>query len=149
MTEQEQRALVCKIAAEYIGTPYHPCARVKGHGVDCLTLLSGVWEDAGLIARADIPHYSPQFMLHRSDELYLTGLLKYTHEVTTPQPGDIALWKFGRCFSHAAIITDWPHIIHAYVNNKVQREDVSKAKWLSTMKDGSPRPMKFFSWWGK
>ncbi len=148
MTEQEQRELIVKTAKEYLRTPYHPAGRVKGVGVDCLTILSCVWEDAGLLPRVPIPHYSPEFMLHRSDEQYMTGLLNYTHEVETPQPGDIALWKFGRCFSHAAIVVEWPLVIHAYVGRTVQYEDVEKAEWLSKI-GSNPRPVKFFSFWGK
>lgn len=145
----DDRQKIIQIAREYIGTPYHPCARVKGAGVDCLTLLSGVWEDAGFIEKADIPHYSPQFMLHRSDELYLGGLEKYAKEITVPKPAGIAIWKFGRCFSHAAIITEWPMIIHAYVGKNVQEEDVSITEWLKFMADGkTARPVKFFDFWG-
>ncbi len=35
------------------------------------------------------------------------GIRQYAVEVTEPAPGNIALWKFGRIYSHAAIITDW------------------------------------------
>lgn len=147
MDNQEQRQAVIKEAREWIRTPYHSNARLKGIGCDCLTILSGVWENVSLIERAEIPNYSPQFMLNRSDELYMTGLLKYTKEVDGPAPGRIALWKFGRCFSHAAIVIDWPLVIHAYVNCSVQEEDVSKCDWLMKMKDGSPRPLKFFDFW--
>ena len=151
MTEQEQRAAVIKEALEWVGTPYHAEAKVKGRkgGCDCLTILEGVFRNVGLVTNADIPHYSPQFMLNRSDELYLTGLLQYTREVTTPQPADIALWKFGRCFSHAAIVIEWPRIIHAYVGCAVQEDNVNSCVWLQKMNDGKPRPVKYFSYWGK
>ena len=150
MNEQEQRLAVIKEAKEFIGTPYHSNARVKGKngGVDCLTILSGVFENVGLIPRVSIPHYSPQFMLNRHDELYMTGLMEYCHEVSTPLMGDIALWKFGRCFSHAAIVIDWPNIIHAYVNASVKEDNVDKCVWLKQLGTGL-RPVKYFSFWGK
>ena len=149
MNEEEQRDLVIKTAKEYIGTPYHPEGRRKGVGVDCLTLLSGVWEDAGLLPRVEIPHYSPEFMLHKSEERYLDGLLQYCREIPGPPlPGDIALWKFGRCYSHAAIVVKWPVVIHAYMNSKVGYEDLDRAIWLSRL-GGGPRPVKFFSFWGR
>jgi len=31
-----------------------------------------------------------------------------------PEPGDIQMMRFGRTMSHAAIVTHWPEIIHAY-----------------------------------
>ena len=147
--ESYERSLVVGIAFEYLKTPYHPCAKLKGIGVDCLTLLSCVFEDAGLVENVPLPNYSPQFMMNRSDEQYMSGLLEYTHEIhTPPKPGDIVLWKFGRCFSHSAIVVEWPIVIHAHIGSGTQLEDVSKAVWLSDMKDGSPRPRKFFSYWG-
>lgn len=149
MTEAEERDRVVRIAHEYLRTPYHTGARVKGVGVDCLTLLACVFSDAGLVLDPTIPHYSPEFMLHRSDEKYIEGLLQHAREVGAPPArGDIVLWKFGRCFSHAALVVEWPLVIHAYVGRTVQLEDVSKAEWLLKLGNG-PRPVKFFSYWGR
>jgi cell wall-associated NlpC family hydrolase len=45
----------------------------------------------------------------------MEGLLGYTREIEgPPQPGDIALFKFGRVFSHGAVVVAWPRLIHAY-----------------------------------
>lgn len=147
----EQRERVTAIAHSYLGTKYHHCAKVKGHGVDCLTLLIGVYEEAGLIPVIPVPKYSPQWHLHHSEELYLEGLLKYTREVTVPKTGDIALWKFGRCFSHGAIVLEWPTIIHAYVGQRCTLEN-GEAEWLNfvgenTEDQGQRRQRKFFSYW--
>ncbi len=68
--------------------------------------------EAGLIHQVEVPKYSHQWHLHRSEELYLNGLLGHTHEIEGPPlPGDIVLWKFGRCYSHGAIVVEWPTII--------------------------------------
>jgi hypothetical protein len=48
--------------------------------------------------------YAPDWHLHRSDEKYLGWVQQYAHQVDTPQPGDIALFKFGRCLSHGGIV---------------------------------------------
>ncbi len=147
--EKQQRDLIVKIAHTFLRTPYHPCGMVKGAGVDCLTLLSETFREAGLVTNAKIPHYSPEFMLHSSEEKYMNGLKEYAHEIEGPPlAGDIAMWKFGRCFSHAALVIEWPMVIHAYVGRTVQTEDVSKAEWLLWCGDKS-RETKFFSYWGK
>lgn len=146
--EKQQRAAVVAEAHEWLGTKYHPNARLKGIGCDCLTILAGVFENCGLVLNAEIPHYSPEFMLHQSEEKYIEGLKRYTREVDTPQPGDIAVWKFGRCFSHAAVVIEWPRVIHAYVGSTVTLEDISKAEWLRMM-GAAPRPVRFFSYWGR
>src|SRR5581483_6420447 len=112
----EQRHAVVKEAESWIGTPFHHAARVKGRngGVDCLMLLAEVYERAGLTPPIAPPFYVPDWHLHRDAERYLDGLLAYAAEIDAPEPGDIALFRFGRTFSHGAIVTQWPHVVHAY-----------------------------------
>lgn len=152
--ELAQRQAVIEVAKTWLRTPYRHMARIKGAGVDCLTLLAEVYHEAGLIEKVQIPYYPQDFMHHRDTERYLTGLLEYTQEVQEPKMGDIALWKFGRVFSHAAIVVEWPIVIHAYVARNVTIEDASAAAWLSHIGEngedkGKIRPRRFFSYWGK
>lgn len=147
-----ERQRVVSVARSWLGTPYHTGGRVKGPqgGIDCLTLLAEVFTEAGLVPRIPIPYYPADWHLHRSVERYLEGLLKYTLEIEgPPQPGDIALWKFGRCFSHGAIVIAWPQVIHAYVGSAVKYENAETAEWLKCIGEGSergkPRPVRFFS----
>jgi hypothetical protein len=94
--------------------------RIRGAGVDCIMLLAEVYYEAGIIPYVDIPYFAPDFNLHQSAELYLEGLLQYAKEIPgPPQPGDVALFRFGRCFAHGAIVTEWPKLIHAFVRNGV------------------------------
>ncbi len=109
-------------------------------------------EATGAIPKIDLPWYPPDFGLHRGAETYLQGLLTHCREVASPLPADIVLWKFGRCFSHAAIVIEWPLVIHAKTHVGVVREDVEAASGLAFIgentKDRSkPRPRKFFSLW--
>lgn len=148
--EQEQRDLIVKIAHEWLRTPYRHLAKVKGHGADCLTLLVGIFEEAGLVENIEIPYYPPDWHLHKTTERYLTGLMKYTHEVETPKPGDIVLWRFGHCYSHGALVINWPLIIHAHNGIVTQLEDAERAAWLTHIgeKTGNrERQKKFFSYW--
>jgi len=150
MTIQSERQAIISEAASWVGTPYHHAGRVKGAGVDCLTLLACVFENAGMIPPVDIPHYPPDWHMHRSQELYLGGLLEYCAEVEgPPEPADIALWKFGRCYSHGAIVIAWPLILHAYIGHVVGQENVTEARYLSYVGEpvegcGNPRPLKIF-----
>lgn len=151
MSNEEERARVVAIAHSFLRTPYHHYGEVKGHGVDCLTLLSGVFTEAGLIEPVKLPKYSHQWHLNHSEELYLNGLLQYTHEVEIPLPGDIVVWKFGRCFSHGGIVIDWPTIIHAHLGQNCTLES-GMADWLqfigeNTSDRGKVRERKFFSFW--
>ena len=113
MTEQEQRAAVVKEAREWLGTPYFHGGRIKNVGADC-TFIANVYENAGLVPHVDIAPYCSQAHLHRTAGLYLQTIKKYGKETSDPNPGDIAMYWFGRDFSHGAIIIDpgWPTIIH-------------------------------------
>lgn len=150
--EQYERDLIVKITKEYLRTPYHHYGSVKGSGVDCLTLIICVFKEAGLLLDVNIPKYSHEWHLHHSEEKYLNGLLQHSQEVEKPKPGDIALWKFGRCFSHGAVVIEWPLIIHAYMGKGCVYEDVTTASWLNKIgekssEQGKKRPVKFFSYW--
>jgi NlpC/P60 family putative phage cell wall peptidase len=146
-----ERAHIVAVARTWLGTPYHTGGRVKGAGVDCLTLLAEVYAEVGVTPRIAVPYYPYDWHLHRGEERYLNGVLRYAHEIEMlPQPGDIVLWKFGRCFSHGAIVIEWPMIIHAYVGRACTLENADAAQWLSHMGEGGhgsakPRPRRFFS----
>lgn len=150
-----ERQRVVKIAHSWERTPYRHMGRVKGAGVDCLTLLAEIFAEAKLVPKVEVPFYPQDWMHHRDAERYMDGLLKYAKEIEgPPQPGDIALWKMGRCFSHGALVVQWPLIIHAQAGCMVTQEDAEKATWLThvgenTADKGKPREHKFFSFWAK
>jgi hypothetical protein len=53
--------------------------------------------------------------LHRDAERYVHGVMRYAREIGgSPQSGDVAVFKFGRCFAHGAIVVTWPRLIHAW-----------------------------------
>ena len=133
------RQAVIAEALTWIGTPFHHAARVKGAGVDCLMLLAEVYERAGIAPHVEPPFYVPDWHLHRDAERYMEGLLGYARPIDGPPlPGDIALFRFGRTFSHGAIVVEWPRLVHAYWAIGVVWGDAT----LYPLKD---RPVRFFS----
>lgn len=106
-------AVVCEARA-WLGTPYHAHARVKGHGVDCVHLLCAVYEAVGLTMPIDPGQYPIAWALSRSDELYLAALDSRASRIEQPHAGDVALFKFGRTFSHAGIVTERATVVHAF-----------------------------------
>ena len=136
------RAAVVAEAESWIGTPFHHAARVKEAGVDCLMLLAEVYERAGVARHIEPPFYVPDWHLHRDAERYMEGLLRYALPIDGPPlPGDIALFRFGRTYSHGAIVAQWPRLIHAYWSIGVVWGDAS----LYPLKD---RAVRFFSPFG-
>ena len=151
MTERES---ICQIARSWLGTPYHHMGRIKGTGVDCAMFPLEVYREAGLIGDIEIPFYPQDWMLHRSEEIYLRIVQQHAKELLChserseeslsspsdigtvgipgcarndkPLPGDFALYRFGRCWSHGAIVLEWPLIIHAVVQHGVILSDGEK-----------------------
>jgi cell wall-associated NlpC family hydrolase len=124
-------------ARSWVGTKFHHGARIRGVGVDCGQLLAAVYQPA-----EPGPDYLPDWWQHGDREILLDQVLAYAHEVAAPQPGDVALWKFGRCWSHAGIVTDWPTVIHALGGLVVMEEDTVSNRLFEG------RPVRFFSPWG-
>lgn len=112
MTPRE--TAVCT-ARRWIGTPYHHRARCLGAGCDCLMLIVESYVAAGLLpAEIEIPEYPQDIMFHSDDSRYVDTVLEYCDEVPQPQPGDLAMWRYGKTWSHGAVVSDWPRVIHAY-----------------------------------
>ena len=139
------RLAVVDEARKWLRTPYHHMARVKGAGADCLTLLAEVYERAGVVPHVEVPFYPPDWNLHRDAERYLDGVTQYAREVPTgdshnimAQPADIAVFKFGRCFAHGAIVVAWPRLIHAWHNTGVVYADARQGQLAG-------RPVRIFN----
>jgi cell wall-associated NlpC family hydrolase len=139
------RQRIIEISRTWLGTPYHDCAGLKGIGTDCAHFPVAVYHECGLLPKLELPRYSPQFMMNSSQEIYLGLTLDNAREVREPTgPGDFVLWKFGRCFSHGAIVVDWPTIIHAEAGKGVVVTDARRHPLLSRDRSG-PRPKRFFT----
>ena len=141
MTEAEQRAAIVAEAISWERTPYHPHARVKGVGVDCAMLPALVFEATGHCPEVN-PEYSEQWMNHRDEELYLAEIRKWAREIDREQlgSGDLVVWKFGRVYSHSAIVIDPPIVIHAVIQGgAVIRADMDRDAELVS------RPRRYFT----
>lgn len=142
-----QRDLIVSVAESWLRTPFHHMARLKGVGVDCAHLLAAVYEEAGLIDPVvlELPEYPCDWMMNRAEERFLAEVLRIRgQEIDSPEPGDVAVFKWARCYSHGAIVTEWPLVIHAIAPlGEVMRGDATKYPLLD--KGGRPRPVKFYS----
>ncbi len=142
-----QREDVVAEARSWLGTPYHHAADVKGHGVDCAMILVRVYCDLGLVEPFDPRPYTRDWFLHRNEERYLGFLFARSHEVRSPGLGDIILFRVGRCFAHAGIVSRVRPlaIIHAFSNAGCVIEDIieSHSELSSRIKTA-----KFASYWG-
>ncbi|MBT9098391.1 hypothetical protein KFZ76_11805 [Methylovulum psychrotolerans] len=139
--EQDARAAIIAETKTWLGTPWRHQAAVQGAGVDCGKILIEIYAACGLIERPTVESYPRQWALHRDEERYLLVVEQYCHRVDSPGPGDLAVWRFGRTFSHGAIVVDWPSIIHADVAEGVVWADASCGRL-------SEREQRFYSIFG-
>lgn len=144
MTEADGRAAVVAEALTWLGTPYHHRGLLKGIGVDCAQLPIGVYAGAGLIEKFDTGDYPGDWHLHREEERYWGIVEKLAGPIDRAdlQPGDLILFKFGRAFSHGAIVIDLPTIIHA-----VRKDREVVLGDLDRDVDLIGRPLMCFSFW--
>jgi cell wall-associated NlpC family hydrolase len=126
--DAQMRQAVVKEALTWLGTPYHHHARVKGVGVDCAQLLCAVYEVCGLVPHIDPGNYAHDWHLHRGEEVFIGWLEKVgAREVRVPvrpAPGDVALFKYGRAFSHGGVVVESRGeltVVHAYLIRGVIR----------------------------
>ena len=133
-------SIIIDEARSWLNTPYHSGAKIKGVGVDCGQLLIAVYENAGLltIGECDPGYYSNEWHLHKSEEKYLGWVQKYCDVIDREsQPGDIALFKFGRCISHGGIMISENKLIHAYFGMGVIVSEINES--LLCYKNGDSR----------
>ena len=151
--EASLRDVVVREALSWSGTPYQQLADVKGPdgGIDCSMHLVRVWVDSGLVAPFDPRPYPPSWHMHQSEERYLHWMEAVAVEVAAPQPGDIAIFRFGRCFSHGGIVLPGGRIVHAMMQHGVcSVSDLHEAFLAKERPDGkarlkwADRPRKFF-----
>jgi cell wall-associated NlpC family hydrolase len=143
MTEQEQRAEVVKEARSCLRTPYLSHARIKGVGLDCATFLELVYANTDIFRATELPELSLQWFLHADREWYLEHLRRYAVEFADrpPQPGDIVCARHGRAYSHGAIVTEWPRVIHCFPPCVMETNALYDPQYMG-------RPLKFFDPWG-
>ncbi len=135
--DSDARNRVLSEARAWLGTPWHHQGAIKGVGVDCARLLCEVYHNAGLTPEIDPRPYPADWHFHRDEERFLGWLTDYADEVATPEPGDVVVFKFGRCFAHGGIVTAWPLVIHSYNQVGVREQDASTGRLAG-------RQVKFF-----
>lgn len=118
MGEQQEREAVIAAARSFIGTRYLSNGKLKGIGVDCGTLLTLSFEEAGVRPPIHLGNYSAQFHLHSAEPRYENELTRNgAREVTSAGIADIVLYRQGKQFAHGALVTRVSplRIIHAFM----------------------------------
>lgn len=131
---------VVQIAKEWIDTPYHHQASVKGAGTDCLGLIRGIWRELyGTEPELPPPYtqtwgdYDKQETMLEAAERNLEKLAMATNGRYVPfprtvhwEPGAVLFLRRlpGKVAKHCAVLADEEHIIHAYSGVGVRETSV-------------------------
>ena len=155
MDDLEERLAVVRSARRWIATPYEHHAAVLGAGVDCARLLVEAFVGAGLAQDFEVEAYTHDWHLHRNEERYLAKIEEHLSRLDDDErpigergedfralPGNVLAWRVGRTFSHGAIVSQWPLVIHAsYPARSVVEESVMGGIL-------SEKPCRVYSLWG-
>ncbi len=142
MLEDETRADVVAAARDWIGTPFHHGAEIKGVGVDCGHLIAAVYCGLGLVERPDVEQYSPDWFLHSDVDHLGAWIRRYADQVELPGLGDVALYRYGRSASHAAIVVRLEplFVVHAFRQRGVVEDEAGPGSALAVRSAG------YWSW---
>lgn len=116
-------------ARQYLDTPFHHQARVKGVGIDCAGLLICVARDLGL------QHYDVQgYSSVPSGSDFVKHLDANLDPIQAIEPGCVLLMTFAIDPQHVAIATSENSIIHSYAIVRRCVEHDLDAKWRSSIR---------------
>lgn len=159
--EEKQRAALVASARSWNGTRFHhnsAVMRTADHpgGIDCANHILESHVGAKLAKRFKPGSYPYDWHQHQSEERFLAKLEEHLKRVGdseaplcergpdfTVLPGNVLIFKFDLCFSHGAIVTEWPMIQHASLPARCCIEESVLGGRLERV------PVRVYSFWGR
>jgi cell wall-associated NlpC family hydrolase len=121
MTEQAQRAAVIAEARTWLRTPWRHQSNIKGEAVDCAMFLIEIFARAGIIEWFDPRPYPRSWFVHQDEERFMNWITDKLHCAEIPideaRPGDVVLYRIGRCYAHGTLLVSPQLVIHAFYKN--------------------------------
>lgn len=118
-------------ARDWLGTPYHDQASLRGVGCDCLGLARGVWRELVGEEPFPIPPYSRDWGETGCTEVLAERARRMMIElpVADAGPGALVLFRMrpGAIAKHVGILTAPDRFIHAYERLGVIEEPLTAA----------------------
>lgn len=121
---------VIAVARNWLGTPYHDQASLKGVGCDCLGLARGCWREVVGPEPFPIPPYSRDWGETDSCEVLTEGARRMMPEIAPADAGPGALVLFRMMpraiAKHVGILTGPATFLHAYERLGVIEETLTQ-----------------------
>lgn len=140
MTTADARVAVVAESVSWVGTKFHLNSRIKGLGCDCAQLILASYAAADIALDIQPAQCSRDWFAHAEDRRFIDPMRAIAREVEFPLPGDCVLFFIGKSWAHAAIVTQWPMVVHSKWNSGVQFCDASQYELAKL-------PKLFFSPW--
>lgn len=103
-----------RIALSYVGTPHVNGGNIKGVGLDCCTVVTNIYREAGFGTIPVTFGYSGDWYCKRDrQELLLPYLEKHCNRVENLEIGDVISYRFGRSeYAHLSLYLGNNRVIH-------------------------------------
>jgi NlpC/P60 family putative phage cell wall peptidase len=122
---------IVAIARQWLGTPYHHQASLKGAGCDCVGLVRGIWREIYGAEPEPLPAYTRDWAEAEGRETLMQAVRRHLVEVspTKAQPGDVLIfrWRHNAPAKHCAVLATRITMIHALEGAPVS--EVSLSPW--------------------
>ena len=126
------RPHIVALARDWLGTPYHHQASLKGVGYDCIGLVRGIYRELyGAEAPEALPAYTRDWAEAQGRETLIEAARRHLVEIPRfeARPGDVLVfrWRRGSLAKHCAILSKPTAIIHALEGAPVS--EVALSPW--------------------
>ena len=122
---------VITAARDWLGTPYHDQASMKGVGCDCLGLARGIWREVVGSETLPVPPYSRDWGEAGTREVLADSAARVMIRIdpTDAGPGAVVLFRMraGAIVKHVGILTGPDSFIHSYERLGVIEEPLTTA----------------------
>jgi NlpC/P60 family putative phage cell wall peptidase len=106
------RPRIVALARDWLGTPYHHQASLRGVGTDCVGLVRGIWRELYGTEAEAAPAYTRDWAEGSGRETLLAAARRHLIEIAPAEarPGDVLVFRWRRhtLAKHCAILTALP-----------------------------------------
>lgn len=132
MTDEEKniREEIVNQAKKLRGTPFSHRGRTR-FGIDCMGLVLLSYRRAGFsLPDGDGKIYGLNWFWFVKDERYLNGLLNYFNIVSSPEIGDLVMFRcYNKKITHGGIYLGNKNFIHARAGRSVTIDSLNHKYW--------------------
>lgn len=111
------RTHIVALARDWLGTPYHHQASLRGVGTDCLGLVRGIYREFHGTEAQTLPAYTRDWAEGSGRETLLEAARRHLVEIAPfdAQPGDVLVFRWRRTTlaKHCAVLSKPTAMIHA------------------------------------